>query len=293
MHIFLEKGGFLNITYGRVKARVYEIFEVNAQGDLPANAINLFIVALIVTNIAAIILETLEGIHSAYASLFSLFDVFSVIVFTVEYSLRLWACTVSPRYARPLRGRLGYATSAYAIIDILAILPFYLPMIIPFDLRVLRMLRLVRLARLFKLARYSDSMKTMSSVMREKKEDIVVALFIGSIALILSSTLMYYAEHDVQPDKFASIPDAMWWGIVTLATIGYGDVIPVTPVGKFIGVFTALIGIGVIAIPAGIVGSAFVEEMQKKREKRVCPHCGKRLDEKPGEPIVQEMIIKK
>lgn len=270
----------------RQKYRLYEILENTNENDPISNSFNTLLVALIVLNVLAVMLDTVQGIHSEYSTFFADFEIHSVGIFSIEYLLRLWTCTCTEVYSDPLRGRLLYMLSPLAIVDLLAILPFYVPMLIPVDLRFLRILRLIRIFRLFKLARYSESMQTFANVLKDKKEDLLLALTLGGMLLIISSTLMFYAEHDAQPDKFSSIFDSLWWGVVTLATIGYGDVYPITTLGKIFGGLTAIAGIGMFALPAGILGSGFMEEIEKKRDKKsealICPHCGKKINEPPA-----------
>jgi voltage-gated potassium channel len=165
-----------------------------------------------------------------------------------------------------------------AIVDLLAILPFYAPMVVRLDLRFLRALRLIRILRLLKLGRYSQAMQTIARVVVAKKEELLVTAFVVFILLLLGSAGLYYAEHDAQPEAVPSIPAAMWWGVVTLSTVGYGDIVPVTPAGRFLGAVVALLGIGMFALPTGILGAAFVEEVRRRRAAtRVCPHCGRSL----------------
>jgi voltage-gated potassium channel len=282
--------------YKAIKSRVYSVLEQTDENDWLSRAFNLFLVAIIVLNILSVMLETVESIIKQYSALFWAFEVFSVIVFSIEYLARLWVCNMDDRYKEPVTGRIKYITSPMAIVDLLAILPFYIPFIIPFDLRILRVLRLFRLIRIFKLARYNESLSMMKKILIEKKEDLSVTLFMGLIVLILASTAMYYAEHDAQPDKFSSIPETLYWGVITLATIGYGDMYPITILGKFFGAIIAITGIGMFAIPTGIIGSGFIEELQKKREKpNICPHCGKNISEvsqeTPGHEAMEEVIF--
>lgn len=262
--------------------------EVAAPGDRASRLFDLSLMILIILNVVAVILETVEDLFSAYDPLFRAFDLFSVAVFSIEYLLRVWSCTADERYASPVRGRLRYMRTPLAVIDLVAILPFYLPLVFV-DLRFVRAIRLFRLFRLFKMARYSESMRTLGRVLTLKKEELLVSLFTLLILLVFSSSMVYYVEHEAQPEEFSSIPAAMWWGVVTLTTVGYGDVYPITPVGKFIGALVILVGIGMFALPAGILASGFVEEVHNRREEEegvcevevtvVCPHCGKRIDE--------------
>ncbi|MFC2109540.1 ion transporter [Bacteroidota bacterium] len=240
-----------------------------------------FIYALIVLNVIALILESYEELNAIYSPVFYYFELFSVAIFTVEYLVRIW---VSDKTKEDKKERLNFAFSTLGIIDLIAILPFYLPFIFPIDLRIVRILRLFRLLRIFKLSRYSKSLKTIRSIFKEVKSELSITVFVTFVLMILSSTLMYYIEHDDQPEQFASIGDAFWWSIATLTTVGYGDVYPVTGLGKLLSGIIALIGIGFVALPTGIISSAFIEKIQKdKKKKKVakacnCPHCGKNID---------------
>lgn len=269
----------------RIKKRIYEILEVASPGDRASKYTDIFIMGLIILNVTAVILETVESLYIRYSTYFHLFDLFSVIVFSTEYLLRIWSCTINPKFSNSIRGRIRFIFTPLAIVDLLAILPFYLPMIMT-DLRFVRSIRLFRLFRLFKMARYSESIRTMGTVLRLRKEELTVTFFAILILLIFASSLVYHFERDSQPEAFSSIPAAMWWGVVTLTTVGYGDIYPMTPIGKFIGALVIVLGIGLFALPAGILASGFVEEVQIKREGAekqmvMCPHCGKRIDDPP------------
>jgi voltage-gated potassium channel len=151
-------------------------------------------------------------------------------------------------------------------------------MLIPFDLRFIRAFRLLRIIRVFKIGRYSEAAKLFGRVLRSKKIELITAIAIIFILLIISSSLLYYVEHDAQPDKFRNIPEAMWWGVVTLTTVGYGDIFPITPLGKILSSIISLLGIGLFALPTGLLSAGFIEEIKKKETIRNCPHCGKKLD---------------
>jgi voltage-gated potassium channel len=263
-----------------LKTRIYGILEL---GDEDSRYFDPFIIGLILLNVAAVVMETVDWLYLRYASVFNAFEIFSVAVFTVEYILRVWSCTAKPEFRDRVRGRLRFMATPLALIDLMAVLPFYLPFVFP-DLRFMRALRLFRLFRVLKLARYSASLKTFADVLKLKKEEMLLMLFAILILLVVSSSLMYNAEHEAQPDAFASIPSAMWWGIVTLATVGYGDVYPVTPWGRLIGSIVVILGIGLFALPTGVLASGFAEVLAKRREEQkkagmVCPHCGRCIDE--------------
>ena len=262
----------------RPKSRVHEIMEMIPTEDVPSNIFHWFMIILILLNVMAVTLETVER-FSYYTHYFSAFEVFSIAVFTIEYLLRLWSCTADKKFESPVVGRIRFMVTPLALIDLMAVLPFYLPMIFPLDLRFIRVLRLFWVFRVFKMGRYTESFKTFGNVLRAKKEDLAVTVFSVLILLQVASSLMYYAEHSAQPARFSSIPAAMWWGVTTLTTLGYGDIYPVTVLGKILGAVIALLGIGLFALPAGILASGFAEEIQKKRQtQRTCPHCGKEIE---------------
>ena len=261
-----------------LKRRVYDTLHGSESGGRAGRVAETLLLSLIALNVVMLALETVHGLHDRYAAVFFAFEAASVAVFTAEYLLRLWSCTVNPRFAGPVLGRLRYALTPMALVDLLAVLPFYLPTS-GTDLRVLRALRLMRVFRVAKVWRYSAALHTLGRVFVTKREQLLATLFTAMLLVVVASTLMYYVEHDAQPDRFSSIPAAMWWGIATITTIGYGDVYPVTPWGKALAAVIAVLGIGLFALPTAILGTAFIEELQgrQKDEGRVCPHCGKPL----------------
>ncbi|MDQ2693510.1 MAG: ion transporter [Chloroflexota bacterium] len=261
-----------------LKRRIFGIIDARYDDQDATRFLNLGMLFLISLNVIAAILETEKSIYSHYAVFFKVFEAFSVGVFTIEYMLRIWTCTEYPEYSHPVVGRLRFVLSPFMLIDLLSFLPFYIP-IWQLDLRMLRIIRLFRLFRLLKMGRYAKSLVAIQKVLRAKREELGLTIFSGAILLIISSNLLYIIEHEAQPDRFASIPQAMWWGVVTLTTVGYGDIYPITPLGKIIGAIIAMLGIGLFALPAGIIASGFAAELQPRpAEALVCPHCGKVLD---------------
>ena len=242
------------------------------------------IMALIAANVVALVLETVPWLAARYGPLFGYFELFSVAVFSVEYAARVWSCTADPAYSGPVSGRLRFASRPLLIVDLLAILPFYLGTAFGLDLRSLRALRLVRLLRVLKLARYSESLRKIGDVVGRKRDDLVLAFGANGLLLLLASSIMYQLEHDAQPEAFSSIPATLWWGVVTLTTVGYGDVFPVTPLGKLFGAVVAVLGIGLFALPASILASGFVEAAHPEEDRgaddgqNYCPHCGGRIE---------------
>ncbi|MGZ4920189.1 MAG: ion transporter [Halobacteriota archaeon] len=244
-------------------------------------AVDWFLIVLICLNVLAVILETDRAIRAHNTFLFYSFLLFSTIAFTVEYALRLWTCTLDERFMDPIRGRIRYALTPLAIIDLITVVPFYLTLFVE-DQPVIRALRLLVILRIFKLSRYHASFDILKSVLYKRRWELFATGVIGATILIIASALMWLVEGPAQPEKFGSIPDAMWWAAVTLTTVGYGDVWPITPLGKVLGSLIAFLGIGLFALPTGILGSAFYEEFQhRKGQERdtphTCPHCGKEI----------------
>lgn len=265
------------------KQRVFELLEKTEHDDAFGKAFDVFILVIIFLNLIAVCLETVDSIYIQNKYFFKAFDAFSVLVFTVEYILRIWACVISPKFRHPIWGRIRYLFTPLAIIDLLAVLPFYLPLLLP-DLRFVLSLRMLRLFRILKFSRYSDSLKTLIRVVHAQQEELIVTFSVLSILLIFASSLIYIAEHEAQPEVFTSIPVSMWWGVITLTTVGYGDVYPITAFGKLLGAILAILGIGLFALPAGILASGFSEELQRKRLQaqpkigEMCPHCGQEIE---------------
>ncbi len=229
-----------------------------------ANIFDVILVTLISANVVAIMLESVQSISLKYQTELWIFEIFSVAVFTVEYFVRAWCVVERPdrQYSHPVRGRLRYLSTPMALIDLLAVLPFYLAFLISIDLRFLRVLRLLRV---FKLTRYSSAMSILLSVLRQEAKALAAALFVLMLLIIMSASMIYLFEQEAQPDKFGSIPHAMWWALITLTTVGYGDIVPVTTGGKLFGALISVIGIGIVALPAGILASGFSGKLHARR----------------------------
>ena len=252
----------------RLKKSILKVINKAEGTDSVSRNFDLFIMTLIVLNVIAVITETVESIYTAYETYFVAFELFSVVVFSIEYIIRVWACTNNNRYSSPVWGRIKYVFSLEALIDLLAILPFYLPLLLPINALFLRILRLFRLLRIFKLGRYSTAFQMVTLAIKKRKDELLIVLLLVMVLLILSSSLMYYIEHEVQPEVFTSIPATMWWAVATLTTVGYGDVYPITPLGKILGAVIAILGIGIFALPAGIIASSFESEMSDTKERK-------------------------
>jgi voltage-gated potassium channel len=267
--------------YDRAKRNILQALGGARPGQHSGGAVEGLLLALILLNIVALILETLPNLGPRARRGFFAFEAFSVAVFSVEYLLRVWSCTASPDYRHPLWGRLRFALTPMALIDLMAILPFYVPAV-GLDLRFIRAFRLLRVFRILKLGRYSSALSTLARIVRRRKEELAGAALILLLLLIIASSLIYYAEHDAQPELFSSIPATMWWGIITITTIGYGDMYPVTTAGRCLTAVIAVLGIGMFALPTSILGAAFLEEAQSRPRPaagRTCRHCGRPLDD--------------
>ncbi|MCK5528140.1 MAG: ion transporter [Kiritimatiellae bacterium] len=259
-----------------IRRRTWEVVEASKSGDKVSFVFDIVILLLIFLNVIAVIFGSMQSVQERWGVFLNIFETVSVVIFTIEYIIRLWACIVDPRFSGPVRGRLRLAFRAMSIIDLLSITPFYLPFI-GVDLRSLRVLRLLRILRVAKVTRYYSSLDLIKHVFQSKKEELLLTTVLMGLLLVVSSSLLFYCEHPAQPDAFSSIPATMWWSVITLTTVGYGDMYPVTVLGKVCASVIAILGIGMFALPTGIIGAGFVEAVQHKREKQVCPHCQKKL----------------
>lgn len=254
------------------RRRVYLTLEPTEKRDIMERIFEFILVTIIVLNIIAIVSESIHEVHEEYAELFHQFEIFSVVFFTVEYVLRVYSIVENKKFQHPVTGRLRFIGSPMALIDLMAFVPFYLSFL-PLDLRFLRIFRLMGLLRMFKVARYLHALTMIKKVLYERKEQLVLSIIFILFILVIISTTMFYVEHEAQPDKFTSIPATMWWGIATLTTVGYGDMVPITAWGRILGGLFAITGVGLLALPAGILSSGFFEMMHRPRTRK-CPHCG-------------------
>ena len=247
-----------------LRARIYRIIECSDPDDWKGQWFDGFMIVLIITNVIAVILETVAEIAAAHAAFFYAFELFSVTVFSVEYGLRIWSVVENldeEGFRHPVRGRIKYAMTPMALIDLMAIAPFFLAFILSVDLRFMRIFRLLRL---LKLTRYSTAIHTLWAALMSQRRALAAALVIIVILLVFASSIIFLMEKEAQPEAFSSIPAAMWWGLATLTTVGYGDVTPVTAVGKVFGAFIMVLGVGMFALPAGILATGFSNEIRKR-----------------------------
>lgn len=249
------------------KLRIYEILEATNKEDKTAEAVNLFMLVLVVLNVAAVVLETVESLYLAHKVLFQYFADISVAIFTIEYILRLWSSDVDPKYRHPFLGRLRFALTPLALIDLLVILPTYAILAFPTDHKLLRSLRVLWTFRLLKLSRYSDSLQTIMDVVRAQQRELVMSFSAIMFFMVLSSTVIYFLEHEAQPHRFPDIPATMWWAVLTMTTVGE-NFYPITPLGKVAGGLIIILGVATFALPTSILTSGFVEELERRRGEK-------------------------
>jgi voltage-gated potassium channel len=252
-----------------IRKRTAELLEARRPDDPWGRIVDYFLVFLIFTNVLLIILETEPSLKTSGNIFYWRFEIFSVAVFTLEYLLRLWSCVDRERQPAmsPARARLRWVFSPLGLIDLLAILSFYIFMFWPGAIESLLMLRIfrgLRLLRVLKLTRYSPAWRILRTVLVREANTLVVVAFIMMVTLIMASWGIYIFERIAQPEHFGSLPRSFWWAVVTITTVGYGDVVPLTPPGKFFGGIVALVGIGMAALPAGIMASGFTTEMRRR-----------------------------
>lgn len=264
-----------------LKQYVFSVLETEAYKTFVGKIVNTTIISLIILNVIGLILHTVPEYADAYVLEFYILEISSTILFSIEYIARIWVSNLKRPYKEPIKGRLKYILSPMALVDLFSILPYFIVLFTALDLRFLTIIRFFRLLRIFKLRRYSSAIHMLFKVVEDKKEELVITFGTIIILLIFSSSFMYLIEHDAQPEQFSSIPATMWWSVMTLTTVGYGDMIPITPIGKVLSAFIAMLGIAMFALPAAMLSSGFTEQIQLKRKRKkkyICPHCNVEIE---------------
>ena len=260
---------FVVANQGRTfRQKVHAVVFPSEYGGSLHTIFDTFIVIWVIVSVLAVILESVQGIHYLLNLEFIVLDAIAVSIFTLEYCLRMYCCVEEPGYKRAVSGRLKMAKSTSSIIDILAIAPFFLEVFLH-HLIDLRFMRIFRLLRLLKLSRYTGATQSLSKVIAREWPVMAASTFIMLLLVVMTASLGFLFEHEAQPDKFENIPQAIYWAVITLASVGYGDISPVTPAGRAMTIVLSLIGIGIFAIPAAILSSAFTDQLKRDRESLV------------------------
>ena len=271
--------------YQRIKRGVFKVIQPSAATSgrwrIASSVFDDLILTLIVFSVLSVFICTFTIPDWLFRILIRI-EFISIIIFTVEYALRIWTANLLHPELNPIRARIRYVTSPMAIIDLISILPFLVPVLHTYNLVGVRVFRLVRLLRIFKLNRYSDALAAIGDVFRRKSQQMVASVFFVFMILILASLLIYYAEHDAQPGQFENAFSGLWWAVATLTTVGYGDIYPITPLGRFLGAIIAILGIGMVAVPTSILSAGFMEVLEK--ETSAGKEAGRESAGKDGKP---------
>lgn len=274
-----------------LEQKIYNLIREDDENNLVANIVDSFLIFLVVVSVVVAFMNTFE-LSSQFKGTLSVLEIIFVVLFTVEYIIRMWTAELMYPTLSPWKSRLKYAVSGMAIIDLLSILPFYLP-IFGISVGTLKVIKLVRLLRVFKINRYTNSLSLIGRVLKTRASQLVSSIIVIVVLIFIAAMLMYDVEHAAQPDKFNNALSAMWWAMSTITTVGYGDIYPITSVGRILSAVITFLGIGLTAIPTGIVSAGFIEQSQLAvRQKRsadkersehngsdmnYCPHCGRPL----------------
>lgn len=269
------------MKYAIIKHRIFEIIETPTESNKASKIFDVTSITLILLNLGIVIAETF-ALPDAVQGILQYIEIISIAFFTMEYILRLVTSDLKYPELSKFKSRVRYMFSFLAIIDLLSILPFYIPMLIPVDLRVLRTLRIFRIFRILKINRYTNALTTIGQVFKNKASQLISSCCVVFVLMLIAAILMFNIENAAQPDTFKNAFDAIWWAVATLTTVGYGDIYPVTDAGKILSSIIAILGIGFVAVPTGIITAGFQEELSKndteEKEKKYCPYCGEKLE---------------
>lgn len=249
--------------YNSIRKRVFQIIQIGNTSDFWSKTFDFVIVLSILLNLFVVFFETFDMSADYYGILCDIERV-TVIIFTAEYALRLWTADyLYPKEKHLLGAELKFIFSLYGLIDLLCFLPYYLPIVFPSGIVAFRILRVIRIFRLFRINAYYDAFNVITDVLKEKKNQIFSAVFIILMLVMASSLIMYNLEHEAQPESFKNAFSGIWWAVSTLLTVGYGDIYPITNIGRFVGILLAFLGVGLVAIPTGIISAGFVEQYSR------------------------------
>jgi voltage-gated potassium channel len=257
-----------------MKQFIYKLLGEKSTSSKWSFIFNNIIIILITLNIITLALESVKEINKSIINILNIFEIFSILLFSSEYLLRIYISDLTHPTNNRIKSTIKYIFSFFGLIDLLAIIPFYIP-ITKLNLSFIRVIRLTRFIRILKINRYNNSLNLIWEIITEKKPELIITGFLSFLIILISSFLMFYVEGQAQPKIFPNIFASLWWSIATLTTVGYGDIYPITIIGKIISGIIAIIGIGVIALPTGIICSGFMEKI--KSGSKLCPHCGKKI----------------
>ena len=265
------------------KKRIFEIIQVGGDNDRKSRMFDFVLVAAIVINLFIALFSTFEA-SAGYKEAMHFVELTTVIFFTVEFALRLWTADyLYPDTKDGYLAAVAFFFSPSGIVDFLAFFPFYLPDVLPFGIVAFRIFRVIRIFKLFRVTKYQDSLNVITEVVARRKNQLISSVFLVLILMISASILMYGIEHEAQPDVFRNAFSGFWWSTSTLLTVGYGDIYPITTLGKVIGIILTFLGVGMVAVPTGILSAGFIEhlseieEPENKKQPEYCPHCGHKL----------------
>ncbi|MCL1832177.1 MAG: potassium channel family protein [Oscillospiraceae bacterium] len=270
-----------------LKKRTFRIIQPHTKNDIPSAIYDWFIFVLVVVDMITTILATVSS-FSRFETAFIVIEIITVIVFAIEYILRFWTADLFRRKENPLKARLKYAFSFIMIVDLMAIAPFFLQFVFPVNIHILRTFRLLRIFRLLRVRKYVKTLSQFHDILKQKASQLFFSMIILFVLMLVASTLMYTAENEAQPEVFDNAMSGLWWAIITMTTIGYGDIYPITAGGKVIGALFSLLSVAIIAVPTGIISAGFIESNYlhkkiasntNKKSKPFCPYCGENLDE--------------
>jgi len=284
-----HRAGMLFQSIRRLRHFVYNVLQNEEHDTLFSRYVDYFLIFLIMTNVAAVIAESVDQWYYPYQNYFTLFENFSIVIFSIEYLLRLWSVAEAKPDNTTWKQRWDWLRSPSALIDLVAIVPAFLNFFVNIDLRFLRILRLFRI---LKLTRYFASMRILLVVISKERGSFQAVIFILIIMIVTASSGIYLVENHAQPDEFESIPKAMWWAVVTLTTVGYGDVTPITNAGKILGAIITILGVGLAALPAGILATGLANELAQRREE-LEQHFREQLIDSDFDLVQNQMMIDK
>ena len=261
-----------------MKEKIFNMIKVDRNKDKSGKNFDRIVVGAIIINLIACIIETFE-VGEFVTNVLLVLETATVVFFTIEYILRIYTAEYLYPRRRRHHAKIKYIFSFWGIIDFLSFFPFYLPFFFPNGIMVFRMFRIMRMARLFNINRTSDALDMVIRALKSKRRQLTSSVFIIIVLLVASSLLMYDIEHEAQPEVFENAFSALWWATSAIFTIGYGDIYPITIAGRIMAIVISILGVGLVAIPTGIIFAGFVEQIEKVKggRNKYCPHCGERL----------------